>query len=54
MPVLARYDDLLHVNPGTVTYPLAPEEPLQRRTCAVWEDGEVTHFDIESGETLQI
>jgi hypothetical protein len=52
MPVAARYDDLLHVNPGTVTYPLAPDESLQRRTCAVWEDGEVRHYDIETGEVL--
>jgi hypothetical protein len=42
------------VNPGTVTYPLAPDEALQRRTCAVWEDGDVTHFDIDSGEALDI
>jgi hypothetical protein len=37
-----------------VTYPLAPDEALQRRTCAVWEDGDVTHFDIDSGEALDI
>jgi len=54
VPVMARYGDLLHVNPGTVTYPLSPEEPLQRRTCAVWEDGAITHFDIETGETLSL
>ncbi|MGI5819385.1 MAG: phosphodiesterase [Armatimonadota bacterium] len=54
VPVLARYGDLLHLNPGTVTYPLAPDGPLHRRTCAVWEDGEVAHFDIESGETVSV
>ncbi|MFW6156652.1 MAG: phosphodiesterase [Armatimonadota bacterium] len=51
-PVEARYADVLHVNPGTVTYPLSPDEPLQRRTCAVWEDGAVAHFDVESGQQL--
>jgi uncharacterized protein len=54
VPVLARYGDVLHVNPGTVTYPLAPHESLHRRTCAVWEDGEVTHFDVETGEALPL
>lgn len=54
VPMLARHGDLLHVNPGTVTYPLAPDEALHRRTCATWEDGEVTHFDIESGEALRV
>ncbi|MFO8082255.1 MAG: phosphodiesterase [Armatimonadota bacterium] len=54
VPVLACYGDLLHVNPGTVTYPLSPDEALQRRTCATWEDGEVTHFDIESDEVIDL
>lgn len=54
VPVHARYGDLRHVNPGTVTYPLAPDGPLQRRTCAVWQDGEITHFDIESGDAIRV
>lgn len=54
VPVAARHDRVLHVNPGTVTYPLALEGPLQRRTCAAWEDGEVRHFDVESGEPLSV
>ena len=53
-PVLERCGGLVHVNPGTVTYPLAPEPELHRRTCAAWVDGEVTHYDIESGERLNI
>ncbi len=54
VPWVMRHDGLVHVNPGTVTYPLAQEKPLQRRTCATWEDGTITHFDIESGETLSL
>ena len=54
VPSVARHDDLLHVNPGTVTYPLSPDETLQRRTCATWQDGAITHFDIESAEMLSL
>ena len=54
VPVLERHGDLLHVNPGTVTYPLAEEEGLQRCTCAVVEDGEVARFDIDSGERIDL
>jgi len=54
VPAVARQGSVLHVNPGTVTYPLAQEPGLQRRTCAVWEDGQVTHFDAETGEVVQL
>lgn len=54
VPSITRHGDLLHVNPGTVTYPLSDDEALQRRTCAVWEDGESTHFDVETGESLEL
>ncbi len=53
VPSVARHEGALHVNPGTVTYPLATEEALRRRTCATWEDGTVRHFDVETGEVLE-
>ncbi len=52
VPLLRKHGDLPHVNPGTVTYPLAEDERLARLTCAVWDDGMITHFDIETGEPL--
>ncbi|MEA3400314.1 MAG: phosphodiesterase [Armatimonadota bacterium] len=54
VPVLARHGELVHVNPGTVTYPLAEDEALARRTCALWEDGIVTHYDLASGEVMDL
>ncbi len=54
VPSVTRYDGLVHVNPGTVTYPLSPDGPLQRRTCVTWEDGAITHFDVERGEPLSL
>jgi putative phosphoesterase len=54
VPSVARHGELVHVNPGTVTYPLAPDEALRRRTCAVWEDGEVAHFDLQDGRRLAL
>ncbi|MCD6361715.1 MAG: phosphodiesterase [Armatimonadetes bacterium] len=53
-PALQRLDGVLHVNPGTVTYPLSKDPALERRTCAVYEDGEVTHFDVETGEVVTV
>jgi len=53
-PALARHGSVLHVNPGTVTYPLAKDPSLQRHTCAVWEDGQVTHLDVETGEVVAV
>ena len=52
VPSVTRHEGVVHVNPGTVTYPLATEEALRRRTCATWEDGTVTHFDLETGGVL--
>jgi putative phosphoesterase len=53
-PLVERHGDLTHVNPGTVTYPLAQEEALRRRTCAVWEDGRVVHYDVDDGTTVEL
>lgn len=54
VPMVERHGDLIHVNPGTVTYPLARDEARQRCTCAAWQDGTVTHFDVDTGETLAL
>ncbi len=49
-PSLTDHGDLLHVNPGTVTY--ASEG--QAKSCAAWQDGAVTHFDIDSGKPIGV
>jgi len=54
VPMIASHEGLTHVNPGTVTYPLAQDESLQRRTCAVWEDGRIVCYDIEEGAALDL
>ncbi len=52
VPLVRRIGDVVHINPGTVTYPLAEEGNLRRPTCGVIEDGKVRVLDIESGEEL--
>ncbi len=54
VPTVARYGDLTHVNPGSVTYPLATEETLRHTTCGTWDDGEVTLYDLQSGRPLSL
>jgi len=54
VPVVARHEDLVHVNPGTVTYPLATEEALRHVTCGAWDDGEVTVYDLGSGAAMDL
>jgi len=54
VPLVARHGSLTHVNPGTVTYPLAQEEALRRRTCGVWQDSEVRVYDLETGGRMSL
>ena len=49
-----RIGSLTPVNPGSPTYPLAEEEALQRKTCAVIEEGVIRGLAIESGEELAL
>jgi len=51
-PVLRQVGDLIHLNPGTVTYPLAEDEQLHRRSFAMIADGEVQVIDIVTGEAF--
>lgn len=50
VPHMQRYGNLIHINPGTTTYPLAKDERLARQTCATIVDGNVEFWDIEAGE----
>lgn len=54
VPTLARHGDLVHVNPGTVTYPLAEDERLERKTCGAWVDGDIALYDLESGQPIEL
>ncbi|MGD9496166.1 MAG: phosphodiesterase [Armatimonadota bacterium] len=54
VPSFSHQEALIHVNPGTVTYPLAADEALARRTCAVWTDGSVIHYDLSDGSRLNL
>ena len=47
--VVEQFGELVHINPGTTTYPLAEDESRQRRTCGVIADGRVTLFDLDTG-----
>ena len=46
VPICARYGALTHINPGSPTYPLSPDESLKRPTCAAIIDCEVVHYDL--------
>jgi putative phosphoesterase len=54
VPVCQRYEGLTHINPGTPTYPLSPDESLKRPTCAAIINGEVIHYDLGTGEPLHV
>ncbi len=53
-PVLNKTNGFVHLNPGTVTYPLAKEPELKRRTFAMIRDGRVAIIDIDSGEEVMV
>ena len=54
VPAVEQLGEVVHVNPGTVTYPLAEEENLQRLTCGVITDEGVQILDIVRGEELDL
>lgn len=54
VPHVERHGSVTHINPGTVTYPLAQDQSLARRTCAAIVDGLVKVWDVETGEELSI
>jgi putative phosphoesterase len=54
VPMVGRYGDLLHLNPGTPTYPLSPDERLARPTCAALVDGEACFWALDTGEVLEV
>jgi len=49
IPVVARVGKVIHINPGTTTYPLAEDESRQRRTCGIIADGQIKLFDLDTG-----
>ncbi len=54
VPSVSHHGGVVHVNPGTVTYPLATDEALRRRTCAMFADGQVSHYDIDDGTAFEL
>jgi putative phosphoesterase len=54
VPMVREVGTLVHVNPGTVSYPLAAKEELHRLTCGVIEDDTVRVLDVETGEPLPL
>ena len=51
-PSICEVGNGLHINPGSVTYPLGGEGALIRPTFCLIRDGEPTIFDLETGEVL--
>ena len=51
IPVVERLGEVIHINPGTTTYPLAEDEATQRRTCGLIEDSQVKLLDLDTGNT---
>ena len=54
VPAVRRVGRVVHINPGTPTYPLAEDEALRRPTCALIEDDTVRVFDLENGQELPL
>lgn len=54
VPQVTRYGSLVHINPGTVTYPLAQDERLARPTCAAIVDGKVRFWTVDTLEELEM
>lgn len=54
IPQFNVYGSLIHINPGTPTYPLATEKKLARPTCAAIVDGDVQFWALDTGEHLQM
>jgi len=52
VPVIRRDGGHVHINPGTTTYPLDPDENRRRPTCAVIQDSEAWLVDIGTGEKV--
>lgn len=52
VPAVTAQEGYVHINPGTTTYPLSPEESKRRPTCGVIRDGRVTLVDLGTGEAL--
>lgn len=52
VPHVQRHGKVTHINPGTVAYPLSPDERLARKTCATIIEGEVAVWDVESGTAI--
>lgn len=53
-PHITQYNNLLHLNPGTLTYPMAKDPALCRPTCARIVNGQAEILDLETGEVLTI
>jgi putative phosphoesterase len=51
-PFIRPFGRALHINPGTVTYPLGAEDDPRRRTFCLIRDGLPSIIDIDSGEPV--
>ncbi len=52
VPVARTTSYGVHINPGTVTYPLSQDEALKRQTFAMIADGMAKVLDLQTGEVL--
>ncbi len=52
VPVLREVDGVVHLNPGTPTYPLAEDENLRRPTFALIRDGRPEIIAMDTGEVI--
>ncbi len=53
-PVISRHDDVIHINPGTPTYPSAAAGHSAVPTCAAFCQGRAVIYDLQSGTELQL
>ena len=52
VPSITRHAKYVHINPGTPTYPLHPEESQRQLTCAVIEGDSPSIYDCTTGVKL--
>jgi uncharacterized protein len=52
VPGITCHGEVMHLNPGTTTYPLGEDPALAVPTCAIIENGEARILSLETGEVL--
>jgi len=53
-PMVEQHESVMHLNPGSPTYPSAADERLNVPTCAAFIDGRPVIYDLNTGAKLAL